>query len=174
MNSARIQGGEVGQTVVVGVEAMARFLSGLSGKLDVIAEGLRADDPNSEGAAGLLDDLFCAVNNQGRDAEDLAGKARELAAIAGGSAPFLPETSYEREAIKVLRAAQDMGSSAFGLRQFICDAVVRAYAVYAERYAKPFPDQEAVTAMVADLPAKGGKLRPVRPAAVADQGATHG
>ncbi|QLA16106.1 hypothetical protein [Desulfolutivibrio sulfoxidireducens] len=148
MNNERIPGGEAGQNVVMGIKAIAQFLNGLGGKLDVIAEGLRADDPNSEGAAGLLDDLFNAVNDQRRDAEDLTNKARELAAIAEGDAPFLPDAYYEREAIKVLRAAQDMGSSAFGLRQFICDAVVKAHAVYSERYAKPFPDQDAVTAVV--------------------------
>ncbi len=151
MRKEQIPGGEIGERVLRGIEDTSRFLYALENKVEVIASALCAGDPNAEGAAGLLYDLSTAIYDKAEEQKELAGKARELAAIADGSAPFLPQTAYEREAIKVLREAQDRGSLGFTQREFLCNAVVKANAVFVERFAKPYPDETDVAAVVEAL-----------------------
>lgn len=142
-------GSALGEEVVSKAGEIIRFLDDIDERVRFVADGLKADEPNTKGAELILWDISRAilelVHENGGEA--LPGKARELAAIAGGQAPLLPETHKE---VKLFEALKEARGHWHGLtaRNFMCDAALEAFSVFKEQYAEPFPREEAVAAVV--------------------------
>jgi hypothetical protein len=77
----------------------------------------------------------------------LPEKTRELAGIAAGKGPLLPETFSEEALFKALAEARKMPHG-LTARNFMCEAALKAFAVYKEKYAEPYPHEKAVEAVV--------------------------
>lgn len=152
MNNERIPGGEVGRTVVKGIEGHREFLRATSERLSFIANGMGVKFPNLNGAVALLRDVNEMIHNQIEDTEDLPTTARELAAIAEGQAPFLPRTRYEQEAVEALKRAQaaepDFHFATLPLTEVMCRAVVIAEKAFKERCKSVLVSDDDVAAVV--------------------------
>lgn len=147
MDDKEYQGGKLGEDVVRGVDWLTEFLRDFVDRLSFISEGLGTEEPTIRGAELALRDAETSMWEMISNAEKLPDKARELAEIAEGKGPLLPETFSEVDLFKALKEARGMvhGLTA---RNFMCEAALKAFEVYKEKYAEPYPREEAVAAVV--------------------------
>jgi|GEM_PF-2579514 len=140
-------GGKLGEDVVRGVDGVAAFLRDFVDRLSFIAEGLGCNEPTIRGAELAVRDAEKTMWEMLDTVDDLPKKARELAGVAEGKGPLLPETFSEVALFKALAEARGMvhGLTA---RNFMCEAALKAFEAYKTRYAEPFPREEAVAAIV--------------------------
>lgn len=140
-------GGRVGEEVIRSVDRLADYLRDFVDRLNFIADGLAGNDPNVNGAGLALRDAEKSMWELMDDMEKLPAMARELAEMAEGKAILLPETHHEQELFNALKAARGMVDH-LTPRRFICEAGLKAFKTYKERYAEPYPHDEAVNAVV--------------------------
>lgn len=146
-------GGQLGETVIRESEWLVELLNELSDRLEFVAKGLSADDPCINGATMICWDMVRTIEDKlhGEGSKDLPAMARELAEIAEGQAPLLPETHQEVKLFEALKKARAYRLTA---RNFMCDAALEAYKRFKEQYAEPYPGEETVAAVVGQVEAR--------------------
>ncbi|MEA5089261.1 MULTISPECIES: hypothetical protein [Solidesulfovibrio] len=147
MSDKEYQGGKLGEDVVRGVDWLAEFLRDFVDRLSFIAEGLGGKEPTIRGAELAVRDAEKTMWEMIDTVKGLPEKTRELAEIAEGKGPLLPETFSEVELFKALAEAREMPHG-LTARNFMCEAAIKAFEVYKEKYAEPYPHEEAVAAVV--------------------------
>ena len=147
MGAKEYQGGKLGEEVVRGVDWLAEYLRDFVDRLSFIAEGLGGKEPTIRGAELALRDAERSAWEIIENLQQLPTQARQLAEIAEGKGPLLPETFSEVALFKALAEAREMPHG-LTARNFMCEAAIKAFEVYKDKYAEPYPHEEAVEAVV--------------------------
>jgi hypothetical protein len=136
-------GGILGRQLVGDIESVQLFMDGLSDRLGFLRGGLEGRDPDIGGAVGFLSDLVESTYEWSQDLKDIAGKAKQLAEIAEGEAPILPNTTGEADLFEAIKRGRRDHFEA----DFICKAGLAAARIFHERFARrkllPEPQDEA-------------------------------